>query len=79
MITKVQKWGNSLGVRIPKAVAKDAEIREGASVDLRMEDGRVVIVPVKKTYTLEELVSRITAKNRHPETDWGPPVGREVW
>jgi antitoxin MazE len=79
MITKVQKWGNSLGVRIPRAVAEDAELQAGASVDLRFEDGRVVIVPVKKKFTLKELASKITAKNRHTETDWGPAVGNEVW
>jgi antitoxin MazE len=79
MIAKIQKWGNSLGVRIPKSLAQDAELRDGTSVDLRMENGRLVIVPAAKKYTLEELVSKITPENRHPETDWGPPVGKEVW
>ncbi len=79
MITKVQKWGNSLGVRIPKSLAADAEICAGASVDLRIEGGRIVLVPAARKYALEELVSRITPANRHPETDWGPPVGREIW
>jgi antitoxin MazE len=79
MIAKIQKWGNSLGVRIPKSLAQDAELRDGTSVDLRMENGRLVIVPAAKKYTLEELVSQITPENRHPETDWGPPVGKEVW
>jgi antitoxin MazE len=79
MITKVQKWGNSLGVRIPKSVAQDAELRERASVELRVEGGHLMIVPAGKKYTLEELVSKITPENRHPETDWGPPVGKEIW
>ena len=79
MITKVQKWGNSIGVRIPKAIAQDAEIQEGASVELRVEDGRLVIVPVRRKYTLAELVSKITPENCHPETDWGPPLGKEIW
>jgi antitoxin MazE len=79
MIAKIQKWGNSLGVRIPKSLAQDAELSEGTSVDLRVEDGRLIIVPAVKKYTLEELVSKITPENRHPETDWGPPVGKEVW
>ena len=79
MIVKIQKWGNSLGVRIPKSLAQDAGIREGTSVDLRVESGRLIIAPAGKRYTLEELVSRITPENRHPETDWGAPVGKEVW
>jgi antitoxin MazE len=79
VITKVQKWGNSIGVRIPKAIAQDAEIQEGASVELRVEDGRLVIVPVRRKYTLAELVSKITPENCHPETDWGPPLGKEIW
>jgi antitoxin MazE len=79
MITKVQKWGNSLGIRIPKTVAEDIEIQEGANVDLTVEHGRILVVPVKKKYTLEELVRGITPENRHAETDWGPPVGREIW
>jgi antitoxin MazE len=79
MVTKVQKWGNSIGLRIPKAIAQEAEIEEGASVDLVVESGRLIVRPVRKKYTLEELVSKITPENRHPETDWGPPVGKEVW
>ena len=79
MVTKVQKWGNSLGVRIPKAIAEDAEIREGTNVDLIAKDGRLVIAPVKRRYTLKDLVSKITPENRHAETDWGGPTGREVW
>ena len=80
MIARVQKWGNSLGVRIPKAIAQDARIEDGASVELSVEEGRVVIAPVKKKkYTLKELVDRITPENMHGETDWGPPLGKEVW
>ncbi|MCC6126063.1 MAG: AbrB/MazE/SpoVT family DNA-binding domain-containing protein [Pirellulales bacterium] len=80
MITHVQKWGNSLGVRIPKNIAEDIRVEDGATVDLRVEEGYLVIAPVgKPTYTLEELVSKITPENRHESIDFGPPVGKEVW
>ena len=80
MIAKIQKWGNSLGVRIPKSVAQDARIGEGSSVELSVEEGRVIIAPLKsRKYTLKELVDKITPQNMHGESDWGPPVGKEAW
>ena len=80
MITKIQKWGNSLGVRIPKSFAKGARVQAGISVDMTIEDGRLVITPVEKTvYDLAELVRQITPENLHGEVDFGPPRGKEVW
>ena len=82
MKTSVQKWGNSLAVRIPKGVAEESKLSVGTEVEVGVEDGRIVVVPVaptSKEQALEELVSRITDENRHGETDWGPAVGREVW
>jgi len=80
MIARIQKWGNSLGVRIPKNVAQDARIQEGSSVELSVEEGRLIIAPrTKKMCTLKELVDQITPENMHGETGWGPPVGKEVW
>lgn len=80
MLAKIQKWGNSLGVRIPKHVAQEANIQEGTSVELCVEEGRLIIAPQnKRKYTLKELVDEITPENMHGETDWGPPVGKEVW
>ena len=80
MITHVQKWGNSLGVRIPKNIAEDIHVEDGATVDMRVEEGYLVIAPVgKPAYTLEELVSKITPENRHDLIDFGPPRGKEVW
>ncbi len=80
MIAKIQKWGNSLGVRIPKSVAQDARIGEGSSVALSVEEGRVIIAPLKsRKYTLKELADKITPQNMHGESDWGPPVGKEAW
>jgi antitoxin MazE len=80
MITHVQKWGNSLGVRIPKNIAEDIHVEDGATVEMRVEEGNLVIAPVgKPVYSLEELASRITPENRHDLIDFGPPVGKEVW
>lgn len=80
MNSKVRKWGNSLGIRIPKPYAKEARLKDGTSVDLKVEEGCLIIRPSKvKVYDLRTLVSRITPRNRHKETDTGRPVGREVW
>jgi len=77
--TQIAKWGNSLGLRLPKAVAREARIDEGDIVDVSVENGAVVIRASRPTYSLEQLVAGITARNRHDESDWGTPVGREVW
>jgi len=80
MVTKVRKWGNSLAVRIPKALAREIEAECGCEVNLEVENGRLVITPVKRPrYTLKELLAGITPENLHGEVDWGPPMGREVW
>jgi antitoxin MazE len=80
MTTTLQKWGNSLAVRIPKTVANDVALGEGEAVDLRIANGEIVIAPIRaKKYRLEELVSRISGKNRHPEARTGKQVGREAW
>jgi antitoxin MazE len=77
--TQIAKWGNSLGLRLPKAVAREARIDEGDIVDVSVENGAVVIRASRPTYSLEQLVARITARNRHDESDWSTPVGHEVW
>lgn len=80
MLTKVQKWGNSLVLRIPKALAEEAGLEAGSEVELRVENGCLKIYPAgAPRYTLEELVAQITPENRHEEWDIGPPVGKEVW
>jgi antitoxin MazE len=75
----VAKWGNSLGLRLPKSVAIEAHIDDGDMVDVVVENGVIVIRPAGRRYSLDELVEGISARNRHRETDWGKPVGREVW
>ena len=77
--TQVSKWGNSLGLRLPKAVAREAQLGEGDTVDVTVDDGAIVIRPSRPRYSLDELVRRITPKNRHDETAWDSPLGNEVW
>ena len=80
MITKVQKWGNSLGLRIPKSFAAEAHIGEGSEVDIAVQDGKLVITPCRKPrYALAALLSKVSKKNLQEEIVTGEPVGREVW
>ena len=78
MLTKVQKWGNSLAVRIPSAFAKEIGLCPDAEVELRLEDKKLVIIPSKRKQ-LEELIKQITPENVHSEVDWGGKVGKEDW
>jgi antitoxin MazE len=76
----ISKWGNSLAVRIPLAIARQAGLGEGDCVTLALDrNGGVVLRPARRKYELSELVSRITPKNRHREIDWGRPQGEESW
>jgi len=80
MISKVRKWGNSLGIRIPKSLAQDIRVGEGTQVDIRVEDGRLVIArQIPEHVDLDELLGRVTPENLHEAVDTGSPVGREVW
>ena len=80
MNLKVQKWGNSLALRIPKAVAKEVNVQQGSTIDLAVLDGKIVIEVVKKKkYCLSELLSRISEDNRHGTVETGEAVGKEVW
>jgi len=69
--TQISKWGNSLGLRLPKSVAREAQLDEGDTVDVVVKDGAIVIRPSRPTYSLAQLVARITPRNRHGESDWG--------
>jgi len=82
MRAKIQKWGNSQGVRIPKTVLEEAQIAVGDEVDISVSKGRIVVrrsTPVRGRYRLKDLLDRIPANYRAEETDWGPPTGRETW
>ncbi|MGH9361366.1 MAG: AbrB/MazE/SpoVT family DNA-binding domain-containing protein [Thermoanaerobaculia bacterium] len=82
MITKVQKWGNSQGLRLSKQLLGDAEIAVGDAVDVVVRDGTLVVTPLRRVrggHDLRDLVRRIPEDYEPEEVDWGPPVGREVW
>jgi antitoxin MazE len=78
-VTQIAKWGNSLGLRLPKSVALEAQVGEGDTVDVSVKNGAIVVRPNRTTYSLKQLVAKITPRNRHNESDWGTPVGDEVW
>jgi len=81
MTTKIQKWGNSLALRIPKSYAEEVKLEEGSQVDIKIVEDKIVISSKKRKknkYTLEELVSKITPENRYGEIDFGPAVGKEI-
>jgi len=78
MHAKIQKWGNSLAVRIPKGFAKQINLDEGASIDISLNKQTIVMKPrEEKKYTLEELLRGVTKKNIHHEEDTGPALGGE--
>lgn len=82
MLAKIQKWGNSQGLRITKAVLTDAQINVGDDVNIAVKDGALIITPAKKTrkkYKLKDLVAKIPHGYQSEETDWGKPAGNEVW
>ncbi len=82
MITKVQKWGNSQGLRLNKTLLSDAAIEIGDEVDIVVHNGALVVTPVRRVrggHDLRDLVRRIPKGARAGELDWGPRVGREVW
>ena len=82
MITKVQKWGNSQGLRLSKDLLRDAEIEVGDSVSVTVREGALVVTPIRRVrgrLDLEQLVREIPADYETGELEWGPPVGREVW
>jgi len=82
MITKVQKWGNSQGVRLSKELLADVDITVGDAVDVAVRDGVLVVTPARRVrgaLSLEELVRRIPKGYRPADLNWGAPAGREVW
>ena len=78
MKSQLSKWGHSLAVRIPKAVVESARLREGDPLTVESRQG-AILIRLERSYRLEDLVSKITARNRHDETDWAGPVGKEIW
>ena len=80
MVIKILKWGNSLGLRIPKAFAEEAGVDEGSAVDISLDGDAIVIRPVTPLrYRADDLVSEIREDNIHEEIETGDPEGREGW
>jgi antitoxin MazE len=80
MRIRIQKWGNSLALRIPRSFAAETALGQGAEVDLTLEEGRLVVTPIESPeYRLDEMLSRITPENLHDEVDTGGAVGGEAW
>ncbi|MGH7262408.1 MAG: AbrB/MazE/SpoVT family DNA-binding domain-containing protein [Candidatus Rokuibacteriota bacterium] len=80
MRVQIQKWGNSLALRIPKPFAEDVAVKEGTIVDLSVSKGKVIAVPVRgKRATLKQLLARVKKGNLHREVEFGRSVGRESW
>jgi antitoxin MazE len=80
MLTKVQKWGNSLALRIPKAFAVDAQLENDSFVEISFVDGQIIIRPIPApSWSLDELLAGSNKSNIHHEVDTGSAVGNEVW
>jgi antitoxin MazE len=80
MKTAVQRWGNSLALRIPSAYASETRISEGSEVEITLKSGALVVRPLsRRRHSLAALLRRITPSNRHESLSTGAPVGQEVW
>jgi antitoxin MazE len=78
MHSQVKKWGNSASVRIPAAILDAVHVSVDQDVDIRAENGRIVIEPLRKQLTLESLLAQVTPDNLHGEVDFGSSVGSEI-
>ena len=82
MITKIQQWGNSQGLRLSKALLADVDINVGDAVDVTVRQGTLIVTPARRVrggHDLRDLVRRIPRNHKTAELDWGSPVGNEVW
>lgn len=80
MNTKVQKWGNSLGVRLPLSITKSLNIRPNTQIEIKLEGKKIVLKPIKKVeYNLSDLVNQINESNCHKEETFGNQTGNEIW
>jgi len=82
MLAKIQKWGNSQGLRLAKNLLADAQLVVGDEVDISVKDGIIIVTPAKRIrgrHKLKDLVARIPENYQTREVDWGEPVGKETW
>lgn len=78
MSTTAQKWGNSIGVRIPSAIAKQYKVEDGSRIEIQAVEDGIILKPVANKPTLEELIEKCTPENSHKEIDFGGPSGEEL-
>ena len=76
---KIQRWGNSLGIRIKKSIAEEIQLKENSEVDITVSGDQLILTPVSPRYTLEDLIDGITQENLHSEVNSGGRVGMEEW
>jgi Growth regulator len=79
MKATVQKWGNSLAIRIPRNISKDTKVSEGSHINIMVENGKIILSPSKKEYSLKELLKNVTNENIHSEISTGDNIGGEIW
>ena len=82
MLSKIQKWGNSQGIRIPKSLLENSNIQIGEEVDITIQDGKIIVEPTRRThgrYRIRDLASKMPKGYEPNEEDWGDPMGREAW
>ena len=82
MLTRIQKWGNSQGLRFPKNLLNEVQMNVGDEVKVSIHKGQIIVGPVTKIrgrYDLKELVAGMPEDYQPEETDWGPSVGKEIW
>ena len=76
---RIQKWGNSLAIRIPKPFALEVGLEQNSLVTVSIEEGKLLLEPAKPSYSLEELLAKVTKDNLHHEVETGSAVGNEAW
>ena len=82
MLAKIQKWGNSQGLRLTKNLLEEAQLDVGDEVDVSVKNGVMIVKPAKRIrgrHNLKDLVARIPKNYETGEVDWGEPVGKEIW
>ena len=82
MLTKVQKWGNSQGIRLPKSILRNTHIQIGEEVDITVHVGKIIVEPSNKIrgrYDINTLANKMPKEYKPKEENWGNPVGQEIW
>lgn len=79
MQRKIQRWGNSLALRIPKTVATELGLQGNSQVEIKVIDRKLVVMPIVNIVSLNELLNKIKPETLHGAIDWGQPQGNEIW